>query len=124
MTANRKLKAAILGATGAVGQRFIELLSSHPWFEVGRLAASERSAGKRYQDACGWRLASPIPGSIAGEIVEGMVPDGDRATWFSPKPCRPQRGVYFNLYVCAHVFKDAQEACSGWVETNPWQPDL
>ena len=78
-----RLKVAILGATGAVGQRFIELLASHPWFEVARLAASERSAGKRYQDACGWRLASPIPEKIANEVVEGMEPDGETDLAFS-----------------------------------------
>lgn len=86
MTSGRRqprLKVAILGATGAVGQRFIELLSSHPWFEVARLGASERSAGKPYQDACGWRLASPIPEKIANEMVEGTEPDGEMDLAFS-----------------------------------------
>ena len=46
-----KRKVAILGATGAVGQRFIQLLQGHPWFEIEVLAASERSAGKKYKDA-------------------------------------------------------------------------
>ena len=78
-----RLKVAVLGATGAVGQRFIELLSSHPWFEVARLAASERSASKSYQDACGWRLATPIPEKIANEIVEGTEPDNEMALAFS-----------------------------------------
>ena len=49
-------KVAILGATGAVGQRFIELLQGHPWFEIAVLAASERSAGKKFHEACKWRL--------------------------------------------------------------------
>lgn len=43
------IKAGILGATGAVGQRFVEALSNHPWFEITALAASERSAGKTYK---------------------------------------------------------------------------
>jgi aspartate-semialdehyde dehydrogenase len=51
-----KRKVAILGATGAVGQRFIQLLQDHPWFKISVLAASERSAGKKYGDACSWLM--------------------------------------------------------------------
>jgi aspartate-semialdehyde dehydrogenase len=58
-------KVAILGATGAVGQRFIQLLQGHPWFKVEVLAASERSAGKKYQDACNWTMQSDLPSEIA-----------------------------------------------------------
>lgn len=51
-----KIPVAILGATGMVGQRMLRMLKDHPWFEVTALAASERSAGRRYAEACGWRL--------------------------------------------------------------------
>jgi aspartate-semialdehyde dehydrogenase len=57
----KKIPVGVLGATGAVGQRFIELLANHPWFEVTDVAASERSAGKPYREACTWRLATPMP---------------------------------------------------------------
>jgi aspartate-semialdehyde dehydrogenase len=63
-----KIKAGVLGATGAVGQRFIEMLWNHPWFELTSLAASGRSAGKKYQEAAGWRLESELPPEF-GEIV-------------------------------------------------------
>jgi aspartate-semialdehyde dehydrogenase len=63
MSSNRKV--AILGATGAVGQRFIQLLQGHPWFKIEVLAASERSAGKKYKDACNWLLESNMPREIA-----------------------------------------------------------
>lgn len=53
---SEKLKVGILGGTGMVGQRFISLLENHPWFEVVTIAASERSAGKRYEDAVGGPL--------------------------------------------------------------------
>jgi aspartate-semialdehyde dehydrogenase len=53
-----------LGATGAVGQRFIELLQGHPWFDIAVLAASERSAGKKFHEACKWRLESEMPKGI------------------------------------------------------------
>jgi len=60
-----KRKVAILGATGAVGQRFIQLLQGHPWFKIEVLAASERSAGKKYKDACNWLMESNLPAEIA-----------------------------------------------------------
>ncbi len=58
-------KVAILGATGAVGQRFIELLQEHPWFKIEVLAASERSAGKKYKNSCNWIMNSNLPTEIA-----------------------------------------------------------
>jgi len=66
MTARRRV--AVLGATGAVGQAFIRLLSRHPWFELAELAASERSAGKRYGDAARW-LGGELPAEIASMPV-------------------------------------------------------
>ncbi len=60
-----KRKVAILGATGAVGQRYIQLLQGHPWFEIAVLAASERSAGKKFKDACNWMMETELPPEIA-----------------------------------------------------------
>ena len=59
-----KRKVAILGATGAVGQRYIQLLQGHPWFEIEVLAASERSAGRKYKDACNWIMETKMPKEI------------------------------------------------------------
>ncbi len=70
-----KIPVAILGATGSVGQKFIELLSNHPWFEVKELAASERSAGKKYKDAVNWILSSPLPDKIGNLIVKDCIPN-------------------------------------------------
>jgi aspartate-semialdehyde dehydrogenase len=64
-----KRKVAILGATGAVGQRFIQLLQEHPWFRIEVLAASERSAGKKYKDACNWTMESNLPPEVAEMTV-------------------------------------------------------
>ncbi len=63
---SEKLKAAILGGTGMVGQRFISLLSGHPWFEVKVIAASPRSAGKTYDEAVSgrWKLDTPMPENV------------------------------------------------------------
>lgn len=65
-----KIGVAILGATGAVGQRFIELLANHPWFEIVALAASERSVGKPYCEAVNWIMSSPIPASVREMVVK------------------------------------------------------
>ena len=67
MDKKSKIPVAILGATGSVGQKFIELMSNHPWFEIRELCASDKSAGKKYKDAVDWFLQTPIPESV-GEI--------------------------------------------------------
>ena len=64
-----KISVGILGATGAVGQRFTQLLDDHPWFEVTRLYASENSAGKTYREAVNWRMDTEIPPEIAELMV-------------------------------------------------------
>jgi len=71
-----KIPVGILGATGTVGQRFIQLLHEHPWFEVTWLAASDRSAGKVYAEAAKWNLSTPIPAKIAAMKVSAAAPDG------------------------------------------------
>jgi aspartate-semialdehyde dehydrogenase len=69
-------RVGILGATGMVGQRFIQLLEKHPWFEIAWLAASDRSAGKTYAEACKWKLDTPLPPRIASMTVMPNVPEG------------------------------------------------
>jgi len=71
-----KLPVGILGATGIVGQRFIQMLEHHPWFEVTWLAASDRSEGRPYADAARWRLKTAIPDRVAGMVVSPANPDG------------------------------------------------
>ena len=81
----KKIKVGILGATGMVGQRFIQLLENHPWFEISALAASERSAGKTYQESMvgRWKLETPIPQDVAGMEVKECTPDLDCRVVFS-----------------------------------------
>src|SRR6266851_3908177 len=73
---SKKLPIGILGATGVVGQRFIQMLEHHPWFEVAWLAASDRSEGKSYSDATRWRLKTPIPADVAAMKVSPATPEG------------------------------------------------
>ncbi len=68
-------KVGILGATGMVGQRFIQLLDHHPWFEIAWLAASDRSAGKSFGEACKWKLDTRLPAKIAAMTVQPNVPE-------------------------------------------------
>ncbi|ADJ14795.1 aspartate-semialdehyde dehydrogenase [Halalkalicoccus jeotgali] len=78
----------ILGATGAVGQRLIQLLDPHPDFEISALTASSESAGKPYRKAAKWRISTPIPESVAGITVAETDPDaiGDVDLLFSSLP--------------------------------------
>jgi aspartate-semialdehyde dehydrogenase len=69
-----KQPVGILGATGMVGQRFVQLLENHPWFEISWLAASDRSEGKLYRDAVRWKLATPLPERIANMRVSPATP--------------------------------------------------
>lgn len=78
-----KIKAAVLGATGTVGQRFIQLLDHHPFFEITALAASEKSVGKKYGDIVQWKLDTPIPDRMADMIIQPCEPLLDARVAFS-----------------------------------------
>ena len=82
-------RVAVLGATGAVGQRLVQLLDPHPEFELAALTASAESAGRPYADAAKWRVDTPIPDGVADVTVTetdpGAVPD-DVALCFSSLP--------------------------------------
>lgn len=82
---NQKLKVAILGATGAVGQRFIQLLENHPWFEVGELVGKS-SANKPYGDAVNWVLDGNVPAFVRDIIVKPLDSDLEARLVFSALP--------------------------------------
>jgi len=69
-----RIPVGVLGATGAVGQRFVQLLAGHPWFDLVAVAASERSAGRTYGEACAWKLAEPMPATARGLVVQPAEP--------------------------------------------------
>ena len=85
----RKHPIGILGATGMVGQRFIQLLENHPWFEITWLAASDRSSGKKYGEAAKWRLDTPLPERIARMTVSPAEPAGRAEDYFCRRWMRP-----------------------------------
>jgi aspartate-semialdehyde dehydrogenase len=82
----KKYRVGILGATGMVGQRFIQLLENHPQFEVTAVAASDRSQGKTYRDACTWRLSSEMPNAVRSLPVQSPQPPLDCDLVFSSLP--------------------------------------
>lgn len=73
-SAGRKWRAGVLGATGVVGQRLVKLLSTHPWFALTEVAASERSSGKTYAEAVRWQLDVPLLESARGLLVKNLEP--------------------------------------------------
>src|SRR5215471_9072755 len=73
---SNKIPVGILGATGIVGQRFVQMLEHHPWFEVAWLAASDRSEGRGYAEAARWRLKTTIPPAVAAMKVSPASPEG------------------------------------------------
>lgn len=81
-----EIPVAVLGATGMVGQRFVQLLADHPWFRITAVAASDRSVGKPYHEACHWVLPTPIPEPVRDLIVQPITPPLDAKLIFSALP--------------------------------------
>lgn len=98
-----KLKVAVLGGTGAVGQRFIELLENHPWFEVGEVIGSSRSAGHIYGDVVNWVLDGGPPASVAGLRVKALEDDLESSLVFSALPKTAADPREFELAAVGHV---------------------
>ncbi|MCD6355776.1 MAG: aspartate-semialdehyde dehydrogenase [Anaerolineaceae bacterium] len=93
MEINKKIPVAILGATGMVGQRFVQQLANHPWFKISALASSLRSAGKPYQEACRWLLEGDMPSQVARMMVQPVKPNLDAKIIFSALPASVARDV-------------------------------
>ncbi len=93
MGEGKRISVGVLGATGAVGQRFVQLLAAHPWFEITALAASERSAGRRYADACQWVIPGDPPAAIGDLEVQPLQPDLPAEIVFSALPSSVARQI-------------------------------
>ena len=93
MKQSESIPVAILGATGSVGQRFVQLLARHPWFEIAALAASERSAGKPYAEACNWVIPGDPPPDLGAMVVRDLTPDVPARIVFSALPSDVAREV-------------------------------
>jgi aspartate-semialdehyde dehydrogenase len=98
-----KLPVAVLGATGAVGQRFIQLLLDHPWFEVAEVIGSERTAGRLYGEAAHWVLDGEIPESVRDLRVKALDEDFDSPLVFSALPKEAAEPREMELAAAGHV---------------------
>lgn len=87
----KRIKVGVLGATGAVGQRFAQLLAEHPYFDLTVLAASDRSAGKTYQEATRWILPQPMPARLGEMVVQEMSTHLSCELLFSALPTESAR---------------------------------
>src|ERR1043166_266084 len=92
----KKFRVGILGATGVVGQRFIQLLQNHPQFEITSLAASDRSQGKSYAQACTWRLPGDMPRAVREIVVQAPQPPLDSDFVFSSLPLTDRKRTRLN----------------------------
>jgi len=93
MDKNKQINVAILGATGMVGQRFVQQLVGHPRFRISALASSARSAGRTYREACNWVLDGEMPEETAGMKVQPVRPDLNAQLVFSALPASVARDV-------------------------------
>lgn len=91
MKMGNRWRVGILGATGVVGQRFVQLLENHPQFEVTAVAASDRSQGKKFSEACAWRLPGELPASVRPLTIQPPAPPLDCDVIFSSLPAAVAR---------------------------------
>jgi aspartate-semialdehyde dehydrogenase len=98
-----KIRVAVLGATGTVGQRFLQLLDGHPWFEVAALTGSERSAGKSYADAARWVLDTPMPAAVAAMPILAEDAPLDTPLIFSALPSKTAGAIEARLAAAGHI---------------------
>jgi aspartate-semialdehyde dehydrogenase len=132
---SNKRKVAILAATGAVGQRFIQLLQGHPWFEVSVLAASDRSAGKKYGQAVNWLMETELPTAIAdmpvvNSDVASVEAAGDVDLVFSALPgdlagpVEAQFGALYPVFSKASAHRMDKDVPLMIPEVNPDHAEL
>jgi aspartate-semialdehyde dehydrogenase len=86
VSSSNRIPVAVLGATGSVGQRFVQLLENHPWFELAEVVASDRSAGQKYAKAADWRLSANMPAAAGGLEVKDYSAELSSPVVFSALP--------------------------------------
>jgi len=98
-----KIQVGVLGATGMVGQRFVQLLADHPWFEITALAASERSAGMPYGEGCHWVVSSDMPIVAKEMVVQECKPDLACRLVFSALPAEAAGPIEEEFAAAGHA---------------------
>lgn len=103
-----KIKVGVLGATGTVGQRFVQLLANHPWFEITAVTGSPRTMGRIYGEGVEWRLDGDVPAAVAELTVQATEPNLDAQVVFSGLPSAEARELEpqfatAGYYVCTNA---------------------
>ena len=119
-----KTKVAILGATGAVGQRFVQLLENHPWFEVSALTGSDRSVGKKYEGICKWVLPGLIPEYAREMTVIASDSDFDARLVFSALPSHHAKNYEPALAKKGYAICSNASACRTWEDVPILIPEV
>lgn len=99
----QRTKVGILGATGMVGQRFIQLLQDHPWFELAALTGSERTSGRTYGEACRWLLETDMPTTVRDMPILGSDDALDTPLLFSALPTSAAAEVEARYAAAGHI---------------------
>ena len=119
-----KIKVAVLAATGAVGQRFVQLLENHPWFEVAALTGSDRTIGQTYQEGCRWILNSPMPEYAKKMKVIPTEPGLDAPLCFSALPADLAREVEPAFAKAGHFIASNASAHRMWNDVPLLIPEV
>lgn len=118
------IRVAILGATGAVGQRFVQLLDGHPWFTVTALTGSERTAGRTYGEACAWMLPAPMPAWARDMTIRPTAAGSDAVICFSGLPTDQAREYEPRLAQDGHVVVSNASAHRMWPDVPLLIPEV
>lgn len=102
-TMQKKIEVGVLGATGMVGQHFVNFLRNHPWFELTWAGASDRSAGKLYSEATAWRLEGDLPAAVAGLTVRACEPGNAPRLVFSAMDASVATEIELAFAAAGHV---------------------
>ncbi len=119
-----KIRVAILGATGAVGQRFVQLLENHPWFEVKALTGSDRSVGQTYGEACRWVLPGQIPAYARDIPILPTEPGLDAQLTFSALPSDQAKIFEPQLAQAGYVVSSNASAHRMWEDVPLLIPEV
>jgi aspartate-semialdehyde dehydrogenase len=118
------INVAVLASTGAVGQRFVQLLDAHPWFKVRALTGSGRTAGQRYGDACTWMLPTPMPAWARDMTILPTAPGLDAVICFSGLPTDQAREYEPALAQAGHIVVSNASAHRMWPDVPLLIPEV
>ena len=119
-----KIKVAVLAATGAVGQRFVQLLDNHPWFQVTALTGSDRTLGRTYAEGCWWTLPGPMPEFARDMQILPTEPGMDAAICFSALPADQAKELEPHFAKAGHVIASNASAHRMWPDVPLLIPEV